>query len=62
MGVGVSTAGYALGRTIPSIDRYLLPVIGLVVVVSLLPIVWEAARARRRARDRRPDDLPTRSG
>ncbi len=61
-GVGVPTAGYALGRTIPSIDRYLLPVIGLVVAVSLLPIVWEAARARRRARDRRRDDLPTRSG
>ncbi|HEV8652164.1 MAG TPA: VTT domain-containing protein [Actinomycetes bacterium] len=59
-GVGVPTAGYTLGRTIPSIDRYLLPVIAMVVVASLLPIVWEAVRARRRARDRHSSDLPTR--
>ena len=45
--VGVSAAGYALGRTIPSIDRYLLPVIAAVVLISLTPIALEAIRNRR---------------
>ena len=45
--VGVTVAGYVLGRTIPGIDRYLLPVIALVVLVSLLPIAVEALRNRR---------------
>jgi membrane-associated protein len=45
--VGVSSAGYALGRTIPGIDRYLLPVIALVVLLSLTPILVEAVRNRR---------------
>jgi membrane-associated protein len=44
---GVTLAGYALGSTIPSIDRYLLPVIAVVVVVSLLPLALELYRARR---------------
>jgi membrane-associated protein len=52
--VGVTTAGYVLGRTIPGIDRYLLPIVALVVLVSLSPIVLEALRNRRarRAADR----------
>ena len=36
-----------LGRTIPSIDRYLLPAIAVIVGVSLLPLALEALRARR---------------
>jgi membrane-associated protein len=46
--VGVSAAGYALDRTIPGIDRYLLPVIALVVLVSLIPILVEAIRNHRK--------------
>jgi membrane-associated protein len=45
--VGVTVAGYVLGKTIPGIDRYLLPVIALVVLVSLTPIAIEALRTRR---------------
>lgn len=45
--VGVTMAGYALGSSVPSIDRYLLPIIGLVVVVSVIPIVLELFRARK---------------
>ena len=47
---GVTVAGYLLGRTIPSVDRYLLPIVALVVLVSLAPIAVEAIRARARAR------------
>jgi len=35
--IGVSLAGYTLGRTIPGIDRYLLPAIAVIVGLSLLP-------------------------
>lgn len=36
-GVGLPLAGYFLGRQIPDIDRYLLPLVGLIVFISLLP-------------------------
>lgn len=47
--MGVTTAGYLLGESIPSIDRYLLPVIGLIVIASLAPVGIEVWRGRRRA-------------
>lgn len=49
-GVGVTGAGYVLGETIPDIDKYLLPIIGVIIVVSVLPIAVEVLRARRRGR------------
>lgn len=45
-GGGVTLLGYILGNTIPSIDRYLLPAIGVIVLVSLLPVILEARRHR----------------
>lgn len=45
--LGVTLAGYALGSRIPSIDKYLLPIVAAVVVVSLIPVVIEIRRARR---------------
>ncbi|GAB2715832.1 DedA family protein [Kitasatospora kifunensis] len=48
--VGVVLAGYGLGSSVPNIDQYLLPIIGLVVVVSVIPIALELLRARREAR------------
>jgi membrane-associated protein len=53
--LGVTLAGYALGSSVPDVDRYLLPGIALVIVVSLLPIFWELARARRHTH---PHDQP----
>jgi membrane-associated protein len=45
--IGVTLAGYALGSSIPNIDRYLLPIIALIVVASLIPLGLEALRSRR---------------
>ncbi len=45
--VGVVLAGYWLGSHIRNVDRYLLPIIALIVVVSLIPVALEALRARR---------------
>ena len=51
---GVTMAGYVLGSTIPSIDRYLLPVIALIVAISLVPVVLEARRNRAKRGGRSP--------
>ncbi|WP_329071147.1 DedA family protein [Streptomyces sp. NBC_01429] len=48
--VGLVLAGYALGSSVPNVDRYLLPVVALVVAVSLLPLALELLRSRRAAR------------
>jgi membrane-associated protein len=44
---GLTIAGYSLGTTVPSIDRYLLPIIAVIVVVSAVPAVLEVVRQRR---------------
>lgn len=44
---GLTTAGYVLGNTVPSIDRYLLPVIALIILLSVLPVLLELRKARR---------------
>ncbi|MFI8230674.1 DedA family protein [Streptomyces sp. NPDC085900] len=46
--VGLVLGGYALGSSVPNVDRYLLPMVAVVVLVSLTPIALEARRARAR--------------
>ncbi|MCX5208087.1 DedA family protein [Kitasatospora sp. NBC_00240] len=49
---GLVLAGFGLGSSVPNVDRYLLPIVALVVAVSLLPLALELLRSRRRARAR----------
>ncbi len=35
--IGVTLAGYYLGNLIPDVDKYLLPIIGLIIIASVLP-------------------------
>ena len=35
--MGMTLAGYFLGRLIPGVDKYLLPIVGGIIVVSVLP-------------------------
>lgn len=44
--VGVALAGYFLGSAIPGVDRYLLPIIAAIVVLSVLPALWHWWRER----------------
>ena len=37
--IGVTLAGYYLGSLISDIDQYLLPIIGLIVIASMLPVL-----------------------
>ena len=45
--VGVTSLGYILGESIPDIDKYLLPVIALIVLLSVAPVAIEILRNRR---------------
>lgn len=49
---GLVLAGYALGSSVPNVDRYLLPIVGAVIALSLLPLALEVLRSRRQARAR----------
>lgn len=45
--IGLTTLGYFLGSFIPSVDRYLLPIVLGIIAVSFVPIVREYLRSRR---------------
>ncbi|MET7610585.1 DedA family protein [Streptomyces seoulensis] len=44
--VGLVLAGYGLGASVPNVDRYLLPIIASIVIVSLIPVGLELLRSR----------------
>jgi membrane-associated protein len=44
---GLVLAGHLLGSRIPGIDKYLLPIIALIVLISLIPVGLELLRQRR---------------
>jgi membrane-associated protein len=50
--IGVTSLGYLLGDQIgeDNIDKYLLPIIFVIIVISVLPAVFEVLRHRRKAK------------
>ncbi len=48
--MGVPLAGFLLGQSIPHIDKYLLPIILGIIVLSLLPSVPPFLKARKKRR------------
>lgn len=47
--VGVTIAGYFLGSVIPDVDKYLLPILALIIFVSVLPTalhIWRDPEMR----------------
>lgn len=52
---GLTLGGYALGSSIPNVDRYLLPAIAVIVGVSLVPVAAELYRSRRTAARQRSE-------
>jgi membrane-associated protein len=52
---GVLTAGYLLAKSvskIPNVDKYLLPFIALIVLISCVPIFIEIVRGRKEAKEK----------
>lgn len=52
-GAGIPVAGFFLGRLIPNLDRYVLLIVGLVFVLSLIPLGLELRKQRRASMDDR---------
>ncbi|MEU5256372.1 DedA family protein [Streptomyces longwoodensis] len=50
--IGLTLAGYGLGSSIPDVDRYLLPLVALIVALSLAPLAAELYRGRRRTEEK----------
>ncbi len=46
---GLPILGYYLGKTIPSIDTYLLPIVGAIILVSVFPVfkMWLSGLAKK---------------
>ncbi len=40
-------AGYFLGKAIPNLDHYILPIVAVVILVSFMPVVWEWWKSRK---------------
>jgi len=47
-GTGVTLLGYFLGATIPGIERYLFPIIIIIIVTSFIPIGIDFLKERRK--------------
>jgi membrane-associated protein len=39
-GILLPVLGYTIGKTVPSIDKYLLPAVAVIIVLSALPVVF----------------------
>ena len=48
--IGITLAGYALGKSIHNVDHYILPIIAVIVVLSLIPVFLEVRKSRRQRR------------
>ncbi len=46
-GGGMTLAGFFLGRAIPDIDRYLLPIVAVIIAASFLPQAIYLSRGKR---------------
>lgn len=45
-GMGVTTAGYVLGQVVPDVDKYLIPIILLIIVASVAPPAYHYVKGR----------------
>jgi membrane-associated protein len=45
-GIGVTLAGYVLGAKVPGVDRYIIPIVLVIVFSSVIPPLWQYLRRR----------------
>lgn len=49
-GIGLPLAGYYIGSIIPGVDKYIIPIVLLIILVSVAPGIWHVVRdAHRRS-------------
>ena len=44
-GIGIPLLGFGLGITVPSIDKYILPIVVLIIATSLIPVITEFVKS-----------------
>lgn len=44
--IGITLTGYFLGSTIPNVDKYLLPIVGLIILLSVAPGIIHIMKER----------------
>ncbi|MBI4079188.1 MAG: VTT domain-containing protein [Candidatus Levybacteria bacterium] len=44
--IGVTLAGYFLGSLIPDVDKYLIPIVGLIILASISPGLYHALKSK----------------
>ncbi|MBI2074770.1 MAG: VTT domain-containing protein [Candidatus Levybacteria bacterium] len=44
--IGITLSGYFLGSLIPDVDKYLLPIIGLIIILSISPGLYHAFKSK----------------
>jgi membrane-associated protein len=47
----IPIAGYYLGRLIPNVDKYLLPIVAVIIIVSALPTLFEIIKERKKKKE-----------
>ncbi len=55
-GVGLTVLGYVAGRSIPNVDRYLLPILAVIIIPSLLPTSLHLIRERQASQQKNPSN------
>lgn len=46
--IGLPLVGFYLHEFIPNVDRYLLPIVAFIVILSVIPPLWHVFRERKR--------------
>ena len=46
-GITLPMLGFTLGETVPNIDKYILPIVIALALISLSPIIWAHFKRRR---------------
>jgi len=46
--MGLTALGYFFGSTIPGVDKYILPVVGLIILTSVIPVLHHILKDSRR--------------
>ncbi len=49
-GISLPVLGYTLGKSVPSIDKYLLPTVFLIIAISAIPIARQSLKHRQSAK------------
>jgi membrane-associated protein len=44
--VGLTMLGYVFGQQVPNADQYVMPIVGMIILISLISPIWEYFKAK----------------